>query len=472
MDGGIGAKTLFRRLLIVVPVIGAALVVAAMVRSKRGPEERPAREVARQVRVVTATPMAVAPRAVGYGQVRPGREWQVVPEVSGRVVWVAPAFKKGGLVREGEVLLRIDPVDYELAVRQMSANIAKIEAQLAELSRREKNLRATLKIQRAVLSLSEKELDRNRRARASGSISDSALDQARINYQNSRSQVQEVENELALIPASRSSLSADLAYNRSRLEEAGLDLSRCAMEVPYDCRVTEADAEVGQYVQQGQTVGRADGIDRAEIYAQLPISVMRTLLSGAAPEAISLDRETMEGLSMERLRSLFGLTVRVGLVSAGFDVRWEARFARADATIDPQTRTVGVIVAVDDPYGKAVVGRRPPLVRNMFCNVEISGRPLPDRMAVPRAALHDGGVYVVGEGGRLARKPVTVEFSQGDFHVLSGGLSEGDTVVVSDLVPAIEGMLLAPVPDEATALRMKEQLGVPARTAKNQGAEE
>ena len=456
MSSDTGQKNIARRLLIILPIAIAIVIVAVMVGSKKSPEKRQLQEVAHRVRVLKMAPLDIEPRAIGYGQVKPGREWQVVPEVSGRITEVNPVFKTGSLVRQAEILLRIDTVDFELAVRQMSANIAKIEAQMAELERQEKNNRATLKIQQELLQLRQKELSRNQRIKEkdSGSVSETAMDQSRMNYQNQLNQVQEIENALALIPTTRKALEADLLYNRARQEEARLDLARTDIIAPYDCRITDTNAEIGQYVQQGQTIATADGIGEAEIAAQLPLGEMRKLFAGADPGALSIDAATTDRLRMDNLRSLFDLSVTVRLVNAGFDVTWDARFARADATIDAQTRTVGIIVVVDRPYDKIVIGQRPPLVRNMFCEVEIIGRPISGKMVIPRSALHDGNVYVVDTNGRLARKPVTVDFSQSDYYVLAGGLQEGELVVVSDLVPAVDGMLLETVVDEELHRRM------------------
>ena len=373
--------------------------------------------------------------------------------MSGRLIEVSPEFKKGSLVKKGSILLRIDTVDFELAIRQMSANIAKIEAQLAELESQEKNYRSTLKIQRTLLDLNQKDLKRNQAARKSRSISESAFEKAQMSYQNQLHQVQEIENALALIPASRKALESELDFNRARLEEARLDLARTDIGAPYDCRITSTNAEIGQYVQKGQTIASADGIGQAEIAAQLPLTAMRKLFAGADTRALSIGSMTADGLRMHNLSSLFGLSVSVRLANAGFDVSWDARFARADATIDPQTRTVGVIVVVDRPYDQIIIGKRPPLVRNMFCEVEITGRPVENKMVIPRAALHDGYVHVVDAESRLARKKVTVAFSQGDFLVLADGLAEGD-VVVSDLAPAIEGMRLDSVPDDDLKKRL------------------
>jgi multidrug efflux pump subunit AcrA (membrane-fusion protein) len=83
----------------------------------------------------------------------------------------------------------------------------------------------------------------------------------------------------------------------------------------------------------------------------------------------------------------------------------------------------------------------------MFVEVELSGPPIPDSIAVPRAAIRAGRVFLIGEQNRLEIRPVTVEFRQGEEAVLSSGLNGGERLVVTDLIPAIEGMLLDPQPE-------------------------
>ena len=99
------------------------------------------------------------------------------------------------------------------------------------------------------------------------------------------------------------------------------------------------------------------------------------------------------------------------------------------------------------------------LVRNMFCEVEFSGRPLSEKIVIPRSAMHDGQVYVVDNENRLLRRAVTVDFTQSDFGVIRQGLSAGEQVVVSDVMPAIDGMLLSTTEDEALYNRLVAQAG-------------
>jgi multidrug efflux pump subunit AcrA (membrane-fusion protein) len=156
----------------------------------------------------------------------------------------------------------------------------------------------------------------------------------------------------------------------------------------------------------------------------------------------------------------FGLDATVRLRTQEIKASWDARFDRAGEGMDPQTRTMGVIVAVDEPYRKAIPGERPPLVKDMFVEVELRGQPWPDAIVVPRIATHrnDDGetvLYLADRAGRLEVRPVTLGPVQGDLAVVRAGLEPGERVVVSDLIPAVAGMRLDPRLDTALAARMR-----------------
>jgi RND family efflux transporter MFP subunit len=447
-------KEIIKRLLILVPVAIAAVVVIMMVRNQKGPQKKAATEVSRKVRTIFLQSVDVVPRAIGYGYVEPGQVWQVVPEVSGKIVAVSPAFKKGSFVRAGEVLVRIEPTDYELTVNRMAANIESFKAQLDELDSREKNYRTSLKIQQDLLQLKQKEWERNQQLMKTRSISSSALDRSLMDYQSQLAQVQEIKNSIALIPTTRKALKAELKVTQIQLEEAQVDLKRTEIAAPFNCRITETSAEIGQYVQQGSTIASADGTNRAEITAQLPLESMQKLIAEVDDNSITATAETMDRIRMDAIRDRFGLKVKVRLVNAHDRAVWDADFTRTDATLDAQTRTLGVIIAVDNPYGLIIIGQRPPLVRNMFCEVEVSGRSIAEQIVIPRSALHDGWVYVVDGENRLRRRSVDVAFTQSDFAIIRKGLAVGEQVVVSDVMPAVEGMLLAPQEDIAIRERL------------------
>jgi multidrug efflux pump subunit AcrA (membrane-fusion protein) len=95
----------------------------------------------------------------------------------------------------------------------------------------------------------------------------------------------------------------------------------------------------------------------------------------------------------------------------------------------------------------------------MFVEIEIRTRAVDDRIVVPRASLHDGSLYVVDAENRLDIRPVRIGLIQGDFATVEDGITAGGRIVVSDLIPAVAGMLLAPKEDDALSARLKAEAG-------------
>ena len=445
---------LARLSLFLAPVALGLGAVGYAVKNREAPQRLSPEERTTPVRVVTVPAVDVVPRALGYGSVTPGRIWEAVGEVSGTVVYRHPELEKGAVLRAGTVLLRIDPADYRLAVAQIEASIRSTQAQFAVLDVREANTARSLAIEERNLGLARKEFERKQRLVRQGTISRAAVDQEERAVLAGEQSVQNLRNSMNLLPAERAVLEATRDQLEARLDTARRDLRRTTIVAPFHCRIAEVNVETAQFAVQGKVLVVADSLDVAEVNAQVPIgSVLKLLPSG--PEL-----PPDSGAVMPRLREVAGLEAVVRLRTGRGHAEWRARFSRMSDTVDPRTRTVGVIVAVDDPYRQAVPGERPPLVKNMYVEVEIRGRPRPGVVVVPRGALHGSDVYTVDSDGRLRMHEVEVDFSQANFAVVASGLDAGKRVVVSDLPFAVEGMRLAPLEDEeALAALVAEAVG-------------
>lgn len=140
-------------------------------------------------------------------------------------------------------------------------------------------------------------------------------------------------------------------------------------------------------------------------------------------------------------------------------MRWPARVTRVAGGLDPSTRTVRVVVTVDEPYRRAKPPDRPPLQRNMYVRVHLSTESPEPLLAVPAAAVHSGRVYLVDENDRLEFRTVRTAFEQNDLAVIREGLTAGDMVIVDDPVPALHGMSVKPIRDKALE-RRRQRLAV------------
>jgi membrane fusion protein, multidrug efflux system len=431
------------RLLLVPPLVLGAAVLAVLVLSRQPPERHPLEERSVAVRVVAVPEVAVVPRAVGHGVVEPARVWEGVAEIGARVVEEHQGLARGAILAAGTLLLRLDAAEVELRVAQAEAGIAVLEAQLQELDQREASTRTALAIEARALALGEGELDRQRDLLARGAVSQAVVDREERQVLAQRQAVQSLESQLDLVPVERGVLAAQVRQQEAELATARLDLARTELRLPFDARIAQVNVRRDQFAARGQVLVVADGIERAEITAQLAMDRMRRFLEDDA-EAIAITPETIA----QRIAAL-GIEATARLHLGDLVVEWPGRVARLSETVDPQTRTLGVIVEVDYPYHQVIPGRRPPLVKSMFVEVELRGRATTPLAVVPRSALRAGHVHVVGPDQRLEVRPVEVAFLQGEVAVIAAGLVAGEEVVVSDLVPAIEGLRLRPTHDEA-----------------------
>ena len=423
------------------------LALVVLIKNKAVPEKEPIVEQPRAARAIAAPTVAVLPVFSGNGNVEPSQIWSGVAEVSGTVVELSSRFKKGEIIQAGEVLLRIDPRDYQLKIAQAETAIDAIEAQVVEIGVREKNSRASLKIEQENLAIGQAELDRKEKLLAKGMVARSDFEREKRTVLSQNRSVQTLKNALDLYPAERTRMQAELERLNAQLADTQLDLERTAMVLPFSGRVAETRIELNQYVRQGEVLVSVDSIDMAEVTVQLQPSVLAKLVR--SDQILNPGKN-----SSTQIGDALGLTASVVFSLAGQDVFWPARVVRISDRLDPQTRTVGIIVEVDDPYENIQPGVRPPLVKGTFVEVNLIGATLPDRLVVPPSALHGESLYIVGKENRLQKIAVKIEQRSENYLVIESGLLPGQKVIVSDLVPAIEGMLLQPIDDEVTLKRL------------------
>ncbi len=429
-----------KKLLIIPPIIIGVLVFMYMKGQKQAPQIIEAGEVARSVRVIEAQEVSVVPKVRGFGSVAPGKSWVAIAQVSGEITKVYSDLKKGAIIKGGTVLVTISPVDYELAIAQADANVRSTDAKITELEVSRKNTQGLLDIEKQSLQIREGELARQEKLVRNGTVSRTSFDRERRDTFVQRKKVQDLENALRLIPTQLTVQKEQREVFRAQLLSAGLNLERTKIILPFDARISEVDVEVAQFAQAGKTLAKADGVASAEIEAQIPIEKFMELLKAASGggSIVGIDNKTLKGM-IDRL----AIKVVIVLNAGDRKIEWDARLARISDIIDPKTRTIGVIAVVEGAYAQAVPGERPPLAKGLFVEMEISVRAQGKQLIVPRLALNGKQLLIAGKDNRLEVRAVETGLVQGDFVVVSSGLSKGERVVVSDLSPVINDMLLA-----------------------------
>lgn len=422
-----------RKLLFFPALAVGVLSLVAAINLRPDLPTKPAGDRARLVDVMPLELKAMAPKAIGFGKVTPKVEWKAIAEVTGKVVYRHPSLDKGQILAAGTEVLRIDPLDYELKLVQAQADLKSSQTSLAKLTQEEHNLKQTLKIEKNRLSISNKELERKLNLRKKGLTSQSDVDQQQQSTLSQQKLVLDIENQIGLMPDEKRVAEAVVKVNVSKVQEAQRSLEKTSITLPQAMRIAQVDIEQNQVVNLQQTMFIGHGIDVMEVEAQLSIHDMQVLAS-------SLSDFTRDDSGMPR-PDMANIKASIGLNSGTLHATWPAKVARISETVDENQATAGVILEIAQDYAQLKPSSVPPLVNGMFIQAEIEGQANPS-WVIPERALHGDKIYLVDDQSRLLIKPVTVLYRRDNQVIIDGELEQGDKLILNDLLPAIEGMLL------------------------------
>ncbi|QFU74907.1 efflux RND transporter periplasmic adaptor subunit [Halioglobus maricola] len=366
-------------------LVGAASVAGLLFLSKppakmAEPEYRPV-----TVDVAVAVKETIQVHVQAQGTVTPLRETALIAEVSGRIIETADHFLVGGFIAEGEVLLRIDPRDYQTELLRAQASVESAESNLAqEKGRTEVALREWQKLPT--------------NAQRSQEAKDLYLRKP----------------QLELAEAQLLAAMADLNTARDRLE-------RTIIKAPYNAIIRSKDSELGQFVGAGTRLASVFSVNQAEVRLPIPQSKLDYLVLPG-----------VEGYAG-------GASIDLYTDVAGEVKHWPATLHRTEGVFDERSRALYTVARINDPYALAT-DEREPLRLGTFVNADISGREFDDIVALPRYILRAGNhLWVVDEDNILRNRKVDVLRTGGDVIYVSAGLDEGEQVSLTVLDASLIG---------------------------------
>lgn len=418
-----------------------------MSQSKPSPETNQTQERAKPVRVIPAPEVVIIPVAVGNGYVQPERTWKAVAEVGGRIVDFNPDLQQGSFVAKDDLLVSIAPEQSQLALQEIEAEIQKMQAQIEELDQKKIDTLRQLEVEKRSMDIHKNELEKKQKLFKDGIISRSALNKEEQNLLDQKNTVENYKGVLNQLPSERRALMASLRAIKTRSADARITLKKTVIKAPFDGRVADVNIQQGQAATAGQVLVTLDSVGTSEILVQVSRHYMKNLIPRNLKKPI--DIQNLKGLSRGDIQGLLNLKAIVRLEMGDRMAEWEGRFARFGGT-DIKTGSIGVYVAVDNPYQKIQPGKKPPLQKNMYVEVELRGKPRNQTIVIPRSAVHQGEVYIANEENRLEKRKIEIDFQQRNLLSVKSGIRVNERIIISDLVPAINGMLLKPQTDEIT----------------------
>lgn len=371
-----------------VVVVGIVIIVAFFMSAPK-PPKKPVENKSPLVEVVLPSAQSVTFEVKTHGIVNPRTETVLVSEVAGVVDSVSSKFVAGGYFKKDEVLLQIDPTDYEVGVEQAKARLASQKAQYAQEKARAEQAR--------------KEWDLTGRSRANApvlALREPFLLEAKANMQSAEADLKKAEQKLA----------------------------RTTIRAPYDGMVKMKQVDVGQFVATGTQLGATFAIDYAEV--RLPLTDHELAFINV-PEWGS-EEQTNDS--------------NVTLVAdyAGQETRWHAKLVRMEGVVDEQSRVHYVVARIPDPYSVLESTTNPsPLKIGTFVTAIINGKQEDNLIKLPREAFKDlTQVLVSDKDNKLYTRDLEVIRAEADTVYVRSGLADGDRVLMTAIESPVQGMSL------------------------------
>ena len=385
--------------LLAIIIVGVGIAGAVIfIKLKKPPERMEQAEQAPLVEVVQLRSKDIPMVVKGYGTVNPKVEVDIIPEVAGKVVYIHPELIVGGLIPANQTILRIDPRDYELAVRQAEAAVADagvlIETEQAE------------------------------------------AEVARTEWSQLHPDTEPTSSLVLREPQIRKA-QAMLDSSESQLATAKLKLERTSVSLPFDALVTTENVDIGQYVVMGQPLAKAYGTGSVEIEVPLKDSELAWFDVFENSIFSNGDRNAANGTPAKVIADF-----------AGAEHTWKGYVVRTAGQVDRTSRMISVVVEVSEPFDAR--NGRPPLLPGIFAEVLIQGNTLSNAVAVPRDAIREGNQMWLVNNNRLEIRPLKVVRVDKNFaYIVSDDLDEAN-VIISSLDAVIDGMKVRMETDVAT----------------------
>ncbi|SDY67572.1 efflux RND transporter periplasmic adaptor subunit [Nitrosomonas sp. Nm33] len=349
------------------------------------------------VQVIKVKPERLRMDIHSQGRVMAQTEIDLVTGVSGNIIKISPAFVSGGFFKKGDVLVSIDPAEYDLRVAQAQARVMEAQYQLTR--------------------------------------EEAEAEQARDEWQHLG---QGEPNSLNLRIPQLKEKKAKLAAEHEELKNARLLRQRTDIRAPFSGRVRNKEVGMGQYLSSGTVLGRIYSSDLAEV--RLPLTTH---------ELTFIDFPDLP----HRSHAVKGAQVKLTAYYNGQQQTWLGHIVRSEGVVDQDTGMVVLVAQIPDPFGldakKTDPGRgssAASLPIGLYVEASIKGRWFDDLVILPASALRKNNqVAVVDQDSRLLFRTVEVLRREREQVIIKAGLNVGEHVFVSGLHHPVDGMSVKPI---------------------------
>ncbi|MEE2770958.1 MAG: efflux RND transporter periplasmic adaptor subunit [Bacteroidota bacterium] len=393
-----------RIILISVGILAAAILVIVLIFSTEptAQSEGATKESAMLVSTVPAKKGNFTPNIVATGTVRPLNDVILSPLVNGQITRRSEKFVPGGFVKKGEVLLQIDPTDYQNNLELRKSELLQAKTDLEMEMGRQKIARQELQlIGGDTLSEEQKDL---------------VLRQPQLNAIKARIQ------------------SAQAAVNQART-----NLGRSTITAPFDAHIVNQNATVGSQVSPGDNLGRLTGTDFYWVNITVPVNKLRWL---------NFQQDSNGNGSMVKI---------MNETAWGEDAFREGFLDQQIGALDDQTRLARLLVKVPDPLATEKDStNKPKMIIGSFVEANIQAKEIEDVVRLNRDFIRSNNTVWVMKDGKLEIREVKILLNDAQYAYITEGVNDGEEVVTSNISTVTEGAALRKENDSTATSNSEE----------------
>jgi RND family efflux transporter MFP subunit len=316
------------------------------------------------------------------GKVSPAQTRLITSEVPGLVTFVSEQLIKGGLVKQDELLIQLDPQPFILDIAQKQSTLDQAKLQYYET--------------KAKARVAKKGAGKN--------ASDYALYVPQLRYANSQVEA----------------TSAALEYAKKQLEKTSI-------KSPINGKVIMAKIHPGEYLQTTQELAKIYGTETVEV--RLPLNDHQISLLGLQYSKQKAD--TLDALPRVLIQNF-----------QDDNIIWHGTITRTEGERD-NNQLLYVIASVNN--NDALNSKTRPLLPGSFIEAIITGNLKTELHILPRDSLQaEDNLWTITKENRISRKSVNVIYRGKNQIYITSGINLGERIVTGSFSNLVDGLFVEP----------------------------
>ncbi|MGM0418910.1 MAG: efflux RND transporter periplasmic adaptor subunit [Thermodesulfobacteriota bacterium] len=375
-------KTVILNLVASVLILGAGFgIMVYLVKNRVIPEKKEIKEQGVLVDTVKLKKSGHLVKISLTGIVNIFEKAEISPEVSGRIIHVNDKLEKGGYIKKGEILFKIDSFNYKRVIESSKSAVARAESELKQLISKSESAKTEWK---------------------------------RFNPDK------KPQNQLVYLSPQLKAARASLNAAKADLEKAEKDLEKTVVYSPFNSFVLSERVSKGVFASQTNPLVTLIPSDKRDIILPVPVS-----------DLAHITDENGDFINKE-----------VKLSIPETDFKFQGSLVRILPDVDPGVKMYRLLVRIENLYEKYKKSSFL-LADQSFVKAEIKGRKIDNSFKIPSEALRGSGiVWIIRDDKRLGIRDVELIRHGNEKSVIKAEFKDGTELITTPVNGAVEGMLL------------------------------